>query len=778
MAREDDDSSAFFASAALQLLEDKVQLHRRMTGIVPALQELISDPRVARTAAGDAVARFLEQLQAVGEAEPVLDADDSVTASRRDAARVVKSGWLRKASGSAFTVHTRWVVLDGTTLSYFKNKSETDLRGVLQLHGARVVTPKRLLPRVTSHSYAFEIHAGAPPHRRSVVGVTRDGGDASLFTGVRSGSNEGSDASDVGDATPLRSGGAPAGPGGMADVAPLNPLHESKRVYTWLCASAAERDEWVHALEHAITTTHVYDTARRWSSTFTRADTATAYRRAALAYARAHTVTPLCLSADWVRVHETAAGVGNKAAEAHTPTHAHSWGLRMFSRVHADGEGDAAAAAPSSQGMPLVVLPHDSHSTAATHAVAASPRNPKLARAFAVHTHTDALVHALSCVEASAIQRLSGFTPGDRVTLRQLGRDFTRDSVRLGLYAHAATYVNADASTLVHALCAYICGAMNRAYTRMVMKGSSALNGGGSSTGPRRRCAPSLSSLMRLGARPALDARLCEYAHMIMSCVSRTVAGGDTHDAARMMCANAHVHICAHTRGRAGLDESATVPVHIYVCVDGVPADADGDTPRPSSSEDVPLATTSEDHGMFSDDDDSGSSEDDGSLPQINAGVPLPPPATPSRVGSSDATPALPSKPPGSAYDLLPRMHVYAHTATHYRMVWDGEDCVADEALDADILEAQGSLPLALALLDEESVDIPVPTRLDACASMRVAPEDLGVITGTFARTFPWGKHPPSASISLQVTPFPLQMLPVKATTSGTDAHQREAHRE
>ncbi|KAK6315684.1 hypothetical protein J4Q44_G00132080 [Coregonus suidteri] len=51
---------------------------------------------------------------------------------------VIRCGWLRKQGGFVKTWHTRWFVLRGEQLHYYKDEEETKALGTILLPGNRV----------------------------------------------------------------------------------------------------------------------------------------------------------------------------------------------------------------------------------------------------------------------------------------------------------------------------------------------------------------------------------------------------------------------------------------------------------------------------------------------------------------------------------------------------------------------------------------------------------------------------------------------------------------
>jgi len=306
---------SFFSNACNQMLDDRGAVRRELARVMPALLSLVADDRVAQSPVGMAVQQFIDRMGA-----------DNRKASATTG--VVRCGWLGKPSGSGLTTHRRWVVLDGTNLMYFRDRGETDLRGVVQLRGARVQRQRKLF---SASSSGFD-----------VLSVPK--GEAAS---------------------------APAAAVGPVHVtAALNPLHEKKTKYTFLCSSPAARDAWVVAIQQAIDLSHAEVECTAWGARFEAAGGFDAYAGALVEFAARH--ASLSLSADWVRVHMASA----KRALA-SAGNAHML-LPPVRAGHAGGGGSSAdkaahggrARLPSD--APLVTLPVDSAVSSSSAAAALS----------------------------------------------------------------------------------------------------------------------------------------------------------------------------------------------------------------------------------------------------------------------------------------------------------------------------------------------------------------------------------------------------------------------
>jgi hypothetical protein len=181
--------SLLLADASLQLLEERSQARTRLGALLPALHTLLADARrQAGSSSGagggpsssavEAVSRWVDSLErdlaethaGGGGANANTNTNTNTnTASTAAAATAtdlpaagVHSGWMRKMSATGLTSKTRWAVLDqrAGTLLYFTDKSETEVKGILQLGGAGVVCrplPPSRVPLGGRGAWSFEI---------------------------------------------------------------------------------------------------------------------------------------------------------------------------------------------------------------------------------------------------------------------------------------------------------------------------------------------------------------------------------------------------------------------------------------------------------------------------------------------------------------------------------------------------------------------------------------------------------------------------------------------
>ena len=145
-----------WGAACFGLLDEKLASQRSIGALIPALRALASDSTISATTAGDTVRRWLDEYAA--RLGPAAVAAAAPGKTRRDAAGTLsRSGWLRKVGASGLTTHRRWVILDGSTLTYFKDASETELKGILRLTGARIAPLHGRVAASRGRVFAFEI---------------------------------------------------------------------------------------------------------------------------------------------------------------------------------------------------------------------------------------------------------------------------------------------------------------------------------------------------------------------------------------------------------------------------------------------------------------------------------------------------------------------------------------------------------------------------------------------------------------------------------------------
>jgi hypothetical protein len=98
--------TGFYAAAALQMLEEKSRVEASLKDLVGHLHRLLGEARskLPADATGPVEAWLQQQFPSQTSAHGM-------------------SGWLRKSGKKSITVKKRWVVLDGTSLMYYKDRS-------------------------------------------------------------------------------------------------------------------------------------------------------------------------------------------------------------------------------------------------------------------------------------------------------------------------------------------------------------------------------------------------------------------------------------------------------------------------------------------------------------------------------------------------------------------------------------------------------------------------------------------------------------------------------
>jgi hypothetical protein len=150
---------------------------------------------------------------------------------------------------------------------------------------------------------------------------------------------------------------------------------------------------------------------------------------------------------------------------------------------------------------------------------------------------------AVAAAEMSAHRRRAGYTPGDRVSVRQLGRDTQRDVLVLD----GAEMANWSAVALTTAVMCRLVDVANACF-RTWWRASGAGGAGGASSqqlqqrGPPSHlllCSPREALPSSCNARaPAFEQQLVEFCREVLLCTSRTVLGGDTFDAVEAVFRN------------------------------------------------------------------------------------------------------------------------------------------------------------------------------------------------------------------------------------------------
>ncbi|KAA0173759.1 hypothetical protein FNF27_04707 [Cafeteria roenbergensis] len=185
-AVEDNDDA--FVRAALHALDDQQQTLLDVARLLPAMRVLVDEKASAQ-----------QRSTAAAGAKAWLDEYESKQRIRGTAVEPDKAGYLRKVAQSGLATATRWVVLEGHNLSYFVDRAETDLRGVLRLPGT-----------------VCERCRGMGSRRNS-----------------------------------FRLSAAPGTAAAGSDAGALNPLNSGKRAYVFAADSSEEADEWVALIRRA-----------------------------------------------------------------------------------------------------------------------------------------------------------------------------------------------------------------------------------------------------------------------------------------------------------------------------------------------------------------------------------------------------------------------------------------------------------------------------------------------------------------------------------------------
>ena len=177
------------------------------------------------------------------------------------------SGWLRKPGKKAVSTSRRWVVLDGTSLMYYKDQTEANLKGVLYLYGCKCCPIKKSkLEMRKGRDFEFEVVAS---DKKPAPGT------AVAVSGSATGSSAASShaASTPRRTTSLFSFGKPA-----HDVNDsVNPLKVNKKTYRWFASSAEERDKWMAAIARAAGMPQAERDAMQWATQFMGAKSTAQY---------------------------------------------------------------------------------------------------------------------------------------------------------------------------------------------------------------------------------------------------------------------------------------------------------------------------------------------------------------------------------------------------------------------------------------------------------------------------------------------------------------------
>lgn len=133
-------------------------------------------------------------------------------------------GWLKKLDSSKLRIKRRWCVLDENRLMYYTDKTEGELKGVLNLSGCDCVASSAIKDM---RRFTFEVR---PPK-----GAT------------------------------------------------INPLHASKAVYRFVASNAADRDKWIKAICTAAGKAIVEDSVAHWQQLLHSCSDVSAYSKVLVA---------------------------------------------------------------------------------------------------------------------------------------------------------------------------------------------------------------------------------------------------------------------------------------------------------------------------------------------------------------------------------------------------------------------------------------------------------------------------------------------------------------
>lgn len=388
-----------------------------------------------------------------------------------------------------------------------------------------------------SHSSAQVVGATLPLTHRSQLDLTSSGpaagdGEGSVPRAVRRTST-----------VAIASEGLPSH--ASSSSATLNPLHASKRNYVWVCDTREEREEWLQALNAAILEATSEAECLAWGRRFSMCKALGEYEASLTALRYTH--APLYVSADWVRVHMA-------ASHRRAPCSADMSGVSLpdggpprplvHMPLEAAREPLLTVASPRNKKL-MRVLMHRDRDVKETRFAATKSNSVKYsARAEEAEFMREDAVTAVASAEASNYRRRAGVTPGDRVSLRQLGRDTQRDVVVLD-GTHLPTV---DITEVIIRVAARVVQVLNDAFAAMYaeQRGDS--------------IPPPLSKILTLSTAhtgPAScnpkgwEMQLLEFVREVLTCTSRTVMGGDTFDALELIFANREcAHLKPDTEGR------------------------------------------------------------------------------------------------------------------------------------------------------------------------------------------------------------------------------------
>ena len=201
---------------------------------------------------------------------------------------ITMTGWLRKVGTSRLTNQRRWVVLEHSTLYYYADRAETQLKGVLHLPGCRCYFSKSV---TDLHAHVFTVTT-KPLAKSSALAASGRSSTGSMLPEELEGLlMRGAAAAPMGpQCVPLppadlavESSNLVAssgnGGGGSLEAEVLNPLHTSKIKYRWAASSEDERNAWVSAIRAAAGRPAIEQVALAWARVLKGALSGPAYKR-------------------------------------------------------------------------------------------------------------------------------------------------------------------------------------------------------------------------------------------------------------------------------------------------------------------------------------------------------------------------------------------------------------------------------------------------------------------------------------------------------------------
>eukprot|EP01138_Halocafeteria_seosinensis_P010349 gb/GECG01010567.1/.p1 GENE.gb/GECG01010567.1/~~gb/GECG01010567.1/.p1 ORF type:complete len:800 (+),score=93.51 gb/GECG01010567.1/:1-2400(+) len=499
-----------FEYAALQLLEESSAKQNEVSAILPELQMILS---------GDLKGSIKDAAET--KVKKWVDKQKQIKERKRPTRKTQLSGWLKKVGTSKLTSTRRWVVLDGQTLMYFRDDTEAELKGVLQLSGCCCYYSKSIAdPR----KYVFAITSSDSSFDKSTKDVTESNENLDTANHQRNKStpldtsslNTSLDTTDTSTISTYDEDDY----GNISSFPALNPLHESKSKYRWAAVSEDDRKRWVEAINMASSLPPIEGECLLWAKHFGVATNGLAYRRVLRQLAQRPTLGTsllrrtvskeaqswyclacdtgsvsadqrlkfltqsgwLCVSADWVRTMQQVSCDSSQYGKNVHHSKKKSGLFKRKNKQKSDGSksgganlgekpplapgpksqnglpsppkensfsGGSSASSPNSPCLPSPVVCQHRYTRSADSSSLNGPRSStrvfQTDQSIGDDTVTSVakrskqrMSHlaqqAVAVASASRHKRRMGFTPGERVSIKQLDRDLIRDVVELNIY--------------------------------------------------------------------------------------------------------------------------------------------------------------------------------------------------------------------------------------------------------------------------------------------------------------------------------------------------------